>query len=276
MRVPPSKHLAFALMAAALVAAACSGRGKTAVTQPSCKPNETLAGGKCTPSIGAQAPLSPLSPQTAFPPSPPTPPSPPLGPLSPSPDNGTLTSPTPGSDPLSPSSPTVAPTGPRPPSSPSPAPSILPSPGPRPPSSPSPLPSVQPSPGPRPPAGPSPTPAQPSQQPTNVTPPSLGAWNGAPANAGDGAPWVKVVYVTSGGRLVAFAALSHKEQVSDFKFIFGKEAVPAPGAASTSGGFVGNAALKLPVKLELLFNNVKQCYSAEAGFAEVTVEPKPC
>jgi len=273
MRVPPSKNLAFALFAAALVAASCSGRGKTAVTQPSCKPNETLTGGKCTPSVGAQQPLSPQS--TFSPPPPPLPPSPPLGPLSPSPDNGTLISPTPGLNPLSPSSPTVTPAGPRPPSPPSPpSPQIQPSPGPRPPS---PAPQIQPSPGPRPPSAPAPAPAPPpTPPPTNVTPPSLGGWNGAPANAGDGAPWVKVVYVTNGGRLVAFAALSHKEQVSDFKFVFGKEAVPAPGAASTSGGFVGNAALKLPVKLELLFNNVRQCYSAEAGFAEVTVEPKPC
>lgn len=236
-----SVHL-WCLIAAAAIAAACTGGSKAPEAQaPAPKP-------------AGQAPLPQAGfPQSSFPPSGQQPPAstlPPLPPAGLNPDNPNAQGPAPGV------APSTSPSGDlQPPTSPATTP-VGPSPGPSP--------SVSPSPAPAPAAGPQ------ANQPT-----SMGDWTNANADAGDGAPAVRIILYAQNGRFTPFVALSHKDQVTDFRFTYGETRVRQAGDRTSDGQlFVTSSDVSIPVKAEFNFKGRKCTVTIDAKPSESTKQPE--
>ncbi len=97
-------------------------------------------------------------------------------------------------------------------------------------------------------------------------------FSNAPANSVDGAPMVKLKGGVRLGRFVAYAALSHKDKVSEMRFEY-PESRFSTRAEQMNNGDIRARELTVPITLRFLFNGKRCRVVADVGFSESSHRP---
>lgn len=96
----------------------------------------------------------------------------------------------------------------------------------------------------------------------------------APRAADNVAPHIKMKVGLTNGRLIVYAALSHKNNVTNFRFDYSRSKKSFPGVTQDNGDYAA-ANVTIPVNVQFLYNN-RPCrvLDAAVGFAENTFVPE--
>jgi hypothetical protein len=120
-----------------------------------------------------------------------------------------------------------------------------------------------------------PTTTKPPQTPPQNSPQINGTaatFINAPVSAAEGPPHVKMKVGLTNGRFVVYAALSHKDKVTAFRYEYGKDKYNMPGYMEANGDFTAQN-MTVPVIISMQFNGRNCRLTAQVGFIENTFTP---